>query len=170
MSVAGLRFQRYSGSTTAPQETRSGSYIYSGDPANFHDWEFRTRMRLRSYEDAGKAKARKTSKSGSEVEAPSDSGEEPTSGAEQEASAPAGEAQPANEPPTPSRRRGYSEERTQVPKPVPKRVWCCLKPWQRLRQKAPLTLSNCAPRWCTGFSNNFVTQPLSWQETSVSSL
>ena len=49
-----------------------------------------------------KAKAHKTSKSGSEVEAPSDSGEEPTSGAEQEASAPAGEAQPADEPPTPS--------------------------------------------------------------------
>ena len=83
MSVAGLRFQRYSGSTTAPQKTRSGSYIYSGDPASFHDWEFRTRMRLRLCEDAVKAKARKTSKSGSEVEAPSDSGEEPTSGAEQ---------------------------------------------------------------------------------------
>ena len=59
-------------------------------------------MRLRLYEDAVSAKSRKTSKSGSEVEAPSDSGEEPTSGAEQEASAPAGEAQPADEPPTPS--------------------------------------------------------------------
>ena len=59
-------------------------------------------MRLRLYEDAVKAKSRKTSKSGSEVEAPSDSGEEPTSGAEQEASVPAGETQPADEPPTPS--------------------------------------------------------------------
>ena len=59
-------------------------------------------MRLRLYEDAVKAKSRKTSKSGSEVEAPSDSGEEPASGAEQEASVPAGETQPADEPPTPS--------------------------------------------------------------------
>ena len=59
-------------------------------------------MRLRLYEDAVRAKSRKASKSGSEVEAPSDSGEEPTSGAEQEASVPAGEAQPADEPPTPS--------------------------------------------------------------------
>ena len=58
-------------------------------------------MRLRLYEDAVKAKSRKTSKSGSEVEAPSDSGEEPASGAEQEASVPAGESQPADEPPTP---------------------------------------------------------------------
>ena len=59
-------------------------------------------MRLRLYEDAVKAKSRKTSKSGSEVEAPSDSGEEPASGAEQEASVPAGETQPADGPPTPS--------------------------------------------------------------------
>ena len=51
-------------------------------------------MRLRLYEDAVKAKARKGSKTGSEVEAPSDSGEEPTSNGEQEASAPAAGAQP----------------------------------------------------------------------------
>ena len=37
---------------TLPPETRSGSYIYSGDPAYFHDWEFRTLMRLKLYEDA----------------------------------------------------------------------------------------------------------------------
>ena len=59
-------------------------------------------MRLRLYEDAVRAKSRQTSKSGSEVDAPSDSEEEPTSGPAQEASAPAAEAQPANEPPTPS--------------------------------------------------------------------
>ena len=59
-------------------------------------------MRLRLYEDAVRAKSRKTSKSGSEVDAPSDSEEEPTSGPAQEASAPAAEAQPADEPPTPS--------------------------------------------------------------------
>ena len=44
-------------------------------------------MRLRLYEDALRAKSRKTSKSGSEVDAPSDSEEEPTSGPAQEASA-----------------------------------------------------------------------------------
>ena len=62
-------------------------------------------MRLRLYEDAVRAKSRKTSKSGSEVEAPSDSGEEPTSGAEQEASAlPEKHSRPMN--PRPLRRRG----------------------------------------------------------------
>ena len=59
MSVAGLRFTRTAGQTSTPLETRSGSYIYSGDPAYFHDWEFRTLMRLKLYEDAIKAKARK---------------------------------------------------------------------------------------------------------------
>ena len=59
-------------------------------------------MRLRLYEDAVRAKSRKTSKSGSEVDAPSDSEEEPTGDPTQEASAPAGETQPADEPPTPS--------------------------------------------------------------------
>ena len=52
MSVAGLRYQPRTGTTGAPQETRSGSYIHNGDPASFHDWEFRTLMRLKLYEDA----------------------------------------------------------------------------------------------------------------------
>ena len=47
------------GQTSTPLETRSGSYIYNGDPAYFHDWEFRTLMRLKLYEDAIKAKAQK---------------------------------------------------------------------------------------------------------------
>ena len=59
MSVAGLRFTRTAGQTSAPLETRSGSYIYNGDPAYFHDWEFRTLMRLKLYEDAIKGKAQK---------------------------------------------------------------------------------------------------------------
>ena len=59
MSVAGLRFTRTAGQTSTPLETRSGSYIYNGDPAYFHDWEFRTLMRLRLYEDAIKAKAQR---------------------------------------------------------------------------------------------------------------
>ena len=58
MSVAGLRFTR-SGQSSTPLETRPGSYIYNGDPAYFHDWEFRTLMRLKLYEDAIRAKAQK---------------------------------------------------------------------------------------------------------------
>ena len=57
--MAGLRFTRTAGQTSTPLETRSGSYIYNGDPAYFHDWEFRTLMRLKLYEDAIKAKAQK---------------------------------------------------------------------------------------------------------------
>ena len=57
--MAGLRFTRTAGQTSTPSETRSGSYIYNGDPAYFHDWEFRTLMRLKLYEDAIKAKAQK---------------------------------------------------------------------------------------------------------------
>ena len=30
------------------QVTKSGSYIYHGDAANFHEWEFRTRLRVRT--------------------------------------------------------------------------------------------------------------------------
>ena len=52
MSVAGLRFSPDHGArATDPAETRSGSYIYGGDPAGFHDWEFRTKLRLRMYEE-----------------------------------------------------------------------------------------------------------------------
>ena len=29
------------------QETKSGSYIYHGDAATFHEWEFRTRLRVK---------------------------------------------------------------------------------------------------------------------------
>ena len=30
-----------------PLETKSGSYIFYGDPASFHDWELRTRLRIK---------------------------------------------------------------------------------------------------------------------------
>ena len=47
MSVAGLRFQPLSGyANAAPQETKSGSYIYEGSASGFHDWEFRTKVRV----------------------------------------------------------------------------------------------------------------------------
>ena len=28
--------------------TKAGSYIYRGDASNFHEWEFRTRLRLKT--------------------------------------------------------------------------------------------------------------------------
>ena len=59
MSVAGLRFTRTAVQSSTPLETRSGSYIYNDDPAYFHDWEFRTLMRLKLYEDAIREKAQK---------------------------------------------------------------------------------------------------------------
>ena len=45
MSLAGLRYQSTTFGT-APQETKSGSYIYSGSPSGFHEWEFRTKIRV----------------------------------------------------------------------------------------------------------------------------
>ena len=48
MSVAGLRFG--SDRSTAPLETKSGSYIYHGDAANYHDWEFRTLLRIKLFD------------------------------------------------------------------------------------------------------------------------
>ena len=54
MSIAGLKFQpgtsdRFAGT---PQETKSGSYIYWGDAASFHDWKFRTEVRIRLHDQA----------------------------------------------------------------------------------------------------------------------
>ena len=45
MSLAGLRYQSATFGT-APQETKSGTYIYSGSPSGFHEWEFRTKIRV----------------------------------------------------------------------------------------------------------------------------
>ena len=49
MSINGLRFslERHS---SAPLETKSGSCIYTGDASNFHDWSFRTLLRICLYE------------------------------------------------------------------------------------------------------------------------
>ena len=48
MSVAGLRFNPDKNSPGGTYlETKSGSYIYHGDAASFHDWVFRTRLRVR---------------------------------------------------------------------------------------------------------------------------
>ena len=48
MSVAGLRFG--SDRSTVPLETKSGSYIYHGDAAHYHDWEFRTLLRIKLFD------------------------------------------------------------------------------------------------------------------------
>ena len=36
----------YTSHTTTFAETKTGSYVYYGDAASFHEWEFRTRMRM----------------------------------------------------------------------------------------------------------------------------
>ena len=55
MSVAGLR---YSPGTShgPPLETKSGSYIYAGEPAGYHDWSFRTQLRIRLSKEKAKEK------------------------------------------------------------------------------------------------------------------
>ena len=44
MSVAGLRYG--AGQANGYAETKSGSFIYHGDAASYHDWEFRTLLRV----------------------------------------------------------------------------------------------------------------------------
>ncbi|OLQ02118.1 hypothetical protein AK812_SmicGene15069 [Symbiodinium microadriaticum] len=53
---------------------RSGSYIHDGAPSTFHDWEFRTSMRLKLYEDAIRAKTKTTTKGDKTID-PDDSDE-----------------------------------------------------------------------------------------------
>ncbi|CAE7249187.1 RE2 [Symbiodinium natans] len=50
MSVAGLKYDPVL-SLDTPAETKSGSYIYSGSAASFHDWEFRTRARVSQHRE-----------------------------------------------------------------------------------------------------------------------
>jgi hypothetical protein len=44
-AVTAVLFSR--GNSTLHQETKQGSYIYSGEAGNFHEWEFRTKLRSR---------------------------------------------------------------------------------------------------------------------------
>ena len=47
MSVAGLRYGADAAAgARGPLETRSGAPIFHGDPASYHDWEFRVLLRL----------------------------------------------------------------------------------------------------------------------------
>ena len=43
-AVASVPFSR---GRDTHEVTKSGSYIYHGDPVNYHEWEFRTRLRVR---------------------------------------------------------------------------------------------------------------------------
>ena len=54
MSIAGLKFQPGTSNRIAgsPQEIKPGSYIYWGDAASFHDWKFRTELRIRLHDQA----------------------------------------------------------------------------------------------------------------------
>ena len=55
MSVAGLKYagaQQWGHSS--PAETKSGSYIYAGSASAYHDWEFRTRIRVLQHKEKQK--------------------------------------------------------------------------------------------------------------------
>ena len=73
LSIAGLKF--HSGSTGDRVgnllETKSGSYIYWGDPASFHDWKFRTELRIKLYDQAQTQQAKKQDP----ADGPADEGE-----------------------------------------------------------------------------------------------
>ena len=43
-AVSSVLYHR--GDAHSTQETKNGSYIYNGDASNFHEWEFRTRLRV----------------------------------------------------------------------------------------------------------------------------
>ena len=45
MALSSLRY-RPDHATAAPIETKSGSYIYGGSVAHFHEWELRAEMRM----------------------------------------------------------------------------------------------------------------------------
>jgi len=49
MSVAGLRYQA-STYSAAPVVTKNGVFIFDGSPANYHEWQFRTELRIAACE------------------------------------------------------------------------------------------------------------------------
>ena len=52
MALASLRYRGWQqGSSSAPQETKSGAYIYAGDALNYHEWQFRTSLRTTACKD-----------------------------------------------------------------------------------------------------------------------
>ena len=63
--MAGLRY--CPSSLSGPQETKSGAYVYGGDPSHFHEWQFRTLLRVefckKKMEQKAKEKAKEASRS-----------------------------------------------------------------------------------------------------------
>ena len=43
-AVSSVLFAR--GGDTFHQETKTGSYVYYGNASNYHEWEFRTKLRM----------------------------------------------------------------------------------------------------------------------------
>ena len=44
-AVSSVLYNR--GDKAHTEETKSGSYVYSGDATNYHEWEFRTKLRMK---------------------------------------------------------------------------------------------------------------------------
>ena len=42
---------------TTPRTTKQGAFIYSGEASSFHEWEFRTRLRMLSSAEGKQAEA-----------------------------------------------------------------------------------------------------------------
>ena len=53
-AVASVLFSR--GSDKQPEITKSGSYVYDGSAGNYHEWEFRTRLRMKASGEEDPAK------------------------------------------------------------------------------------------------------------------
>ena len=72
--MAGLRY--CPSSPTGPLETKSGAYVYSGDPSHFHEWQFRTLLRVELCKKKMEQKATDKAKeaSSSPVTSPASSG------------------------------------------------------------------------------------------------
>ena len=86
MLVAGLRFNPDKNSAGGTHlEAKSGSYIYYGDAASFHDWEFRTRLRIRLWKEGNKTKV---SSRKSTLSATPKKGDMPNGGTEEDAELP----------------------------------------------------------------------------------
>ena len=48
-AVASVLYSR--GGTHPAETTKSGSYVFSGDASAYHEWEFRTRLRIKAAGD-----------------------------------------------------------------------------------------------------------------------
>ena len=69
-------------------ETKSGSYIYYGDAASFHDWEFRTCLRTRLWKKNNKPKANSWKSAPSSSPSSNKKQEMPNGGTEDDADLP----------------------------------------------------------------------------------